>query len=184
VARPAPARPPSTHTHGHPLHRPTSGRRPTLRRPPALPPGELNDKGCARVSKTASANATPPTSDLCPFILFLPSPPSALSSCFSPFSWQDLEFVQALACPHYVLHLSQAGYLADPAFLGYLRHLEYWRAPGYAAFLQYPAGLAILDLLRSASARAALSRPDVADWVHAQQFFQWSKYWANRAADA
>ncbi len=91
--------------------------------------------------------------------------------------------MQALASPHYVLHLANTGLLADPAFLAYCAHLDYWRQPGYAAFLQYPAGLAVLDLLRSASARAALGTPGVVDWVHAQQFHQWRWYWGNRAKD-
>ena len=136
-------------------------------------------RGGGRCQQKGAANACAPAPRPRPN---LDLPPSFFFSL--SFFPQDLEFVQALACPHYVLHLSQAGYLADPAFLAYLRHLEYWREPPYAAFLQYPAGLAVLDLLHSASARAALGRPDVADWVHAQQFFQWSRYWANRAAEA
>jgi hypothetical protein len=97
---------------------------------------------------------------------------------------QDLEFVQALANPHYVAWLGAAGLFADPAFMAYLRSLDYWRHPSYSVFLSYPAGLAILDLLvSSAAARTALARPDVADWVAGQQYWQWKSYWGHRGRE-
>lgn len=114
-----------------------------------------------------------------------PSPPAQPSPITPANDQQDLEFVQALANPHYVAWLGSAGYFADPAFMAYLRSLDYWRAPAYSVFLAHPAGLAILDLLVSSSAaRTALSRPDVAEWVATQQYWQWKSYWGNRSAEA
>lgn len=43
----------------------------------------------------------------------------------------DLEFVNLLALPSYVRELHSAGYLQNPAFLEYLRYLQYWARPPY-----------------------------------------------------
>lgn len=49
----------------------------------------------------------------------------------------ELEFVQALASPFYLYNLAVEGYLDDPAFLGYLKYLEYWKGMEYARFIKW-----------------------------------------------
>ena len=48
----------------------------------------------------------------------------------------ELEFVQALANPYYLHSLAQQGILNQPAFINYLKYLQYWKEPEYAKFIQ------------------------------------------------
>ncbi|PWN44610.1 hypothetical protein IE81DRAFT_321235 [Ceraceosorus guamensis] len=69
----------------------------------------------------------------------------------------DLETLSALASPHYLVHLSQSGQLADPTFIRYLQHLHTtWRKPEYARFLRYPNALYFLDALQHPEFRGAV----------------------------
>lgn len=48
----------------------------------------------------------------------------------------ELEFVQALANPHYLHLLAQQNVLSQPAFVNYLKYLLYWKEKDYARFIQ------------------------------------------------
>jgi mediator of RNA polymerase II transcription subunit 31 len=48
----------------------------------------------------------------------------------------ELEFVQALGNPHYLHTLALQGILDQPAFIEYLKYLNYWKEREYARFLQ------------------------------------------------
>jgi mediator of RNA polymerase II transcription subunit 31 len=54
-------------------------------------------------------------------------------SCFE----LELEFVQALANPHYLESLAVQGILNQPAFVNYLKYLTYWldKDKGYSQFV-------------------------------------------------
>ena len=56
----------------------------------------------------------------------------------------ELEFVQALANPGYVLHLAATRVLFEPAFVRYLDYLQYWKQPEYAKFILWPSALRFL----------------------------------------
>jgi mediator of RNA polymerase II transcription subunit 31 len=49
----------------------------------------------------------------------------------------ELEFVQALANPHYLESLAVQGLLNQPAFINYLKYLTYWldKDRGYGKFV-------------------------------------------------
>ena len=49
----------------------------------------------------------------------------------------ELEFVQALANPHYLESLAVQGILNQPAFVNYLKYLTYWldKDKGYSRFV-------------------------------------------------
>jgi hypothetical protein len=47
----------------------------------------------------------------------------------------ELEFVQALANPFYLHSLAQQGILYQPAFINYLKYLQYWKEKDYARFI-------------------------------------------------
>ena len=49
----------------------------------------------------------------------------------------ELEFVQALANPHYLESLAVQGILNQPAFVNYLKYLTYWldKDKGYSKFV-------------------------------------------------
>lgn len=49
----------------------------------------------------------------------------------------ELEFVQALANPFYLENLASEGLLNDPAFINYLKYLQYWKGREYARFIVY-----------------------------------------------
>lgn len=46
-----------------------------------------------------------------------------------------MQFIQCLAHPQYLHELHIQGYLGKPAFLNYLKYLEYWREPQYVRFI-------------------------------------------------
>ena len=48
----------------------------------------------------------------------------------------ELEFVQSLANPFYLHSLEQQGILNQPAFINFLKYLQYWKEKQYAQFLQ------------------------------------------------
>ena len=48
----------------------------------------------------------------------------------------ELEFVQSLANPFYLHSLAQQGILNQPAFINFLKYLQYWKEKEYAQFLQ------------------------------------------------
>ncbi len=59
---------------------------------------------------------------------------------------QDLEFIQMLGNPEYVVHLMKSGFFAEIEFRNYLKYLQYLRTPEYAHFMLYPLGLEVAKL--------------------------------------
>ncbi|KAL7266597.1 suppressor of hpr1 [Rhizina undulata] len=75
----------------------------------------------------------------------------------------ELEFVQCLANPFYLTHLSQSKVLDDERFLKYLEYLEYFRKPEYTKLLTYPVySLSALTLLKQPQFRADIMNPVLA----------------------
>ena len=69
---------------------------------------------------------------------------------------QDAEFVQALASIDYVLWLAKQGYFVKQEFLNYLVYLQYLALPEYVVHLSYPRGIQVLDLLLKPTVRQLL----------------------------
>ncbi|KAM3573803.1 hypothetical protein VYU27_004224 [Nannochloropsis oceanica] len=92
----------------------------------------------------------------------------------------ELEFVQCLANADYLHWLALNKYLDDPAFVVFLRYLNYWRRPEYARFLVYPQTLAVLELLGRAEVRKEIGRVQYKDFLQDQQLLQWRFYLNNR----
>ncbi len=65
---------------------------------------------------------------------------------------QDIEFVQMLGNPEYIVYLMRNGYFAQTAFRNYLKYLKYLRSPSYSHFLLYPLSLETLELLTNDAA--------------------------------
>lgn len=98
----------------------------------------------------------------------------------------ELEFVQSLANPEYLhckifffyikifyLDLSNAGYFQKPAFMNYLRYLEYWRQPEYILHLIYPQCLRVLECLKDPLFVNSLSCYDAITAIKVQQGNSW-----------
>lgn len=76
----------------------------------------------------------------------------------------ELEFVQSLANPHYLNHLAAQKLLQQPAFVEYLRYLQYWSRPPYIKYLAYPGPtLRNLELLQQEAFRKAVISPEFVD---------------------
>lgn len=79
-----------------------------------------------------------------------------------PTRWEvELEFVQSLANIQYVSWLAQNDYLADPAFVNYLKYLNYWKDAKYAKYVVYPNCLHVLTLLQSEEFRKSIVNPEL-----------------------
>eukprot|EP00039_Didymoeca_costata_P028877 m.22392 g.22392 ORF g.22392 m.22392 type:complete len:128 (-) comp7395_c0_seq1:157-540(-) len=95
----------------------------------------------------------------------------------------ELEFVQCLANPQYVLFLAQQGFLEDSTFVNYLQYLLYWKQPEYLKYIRYPQCLFFLDLLQNERLRPLLKSPYYAKLFDEQQLRHWQFYDQNRAKD-
>ncbi|KAI4186296.1 MAG: hypothetical protein L6R41_003566 [Letrouitia leprolyta] len=74
----------------------------------------------------------------------------------------ELEFVQSLANPYYLNHLASQKLLQDPAFIEYLKYLQYFTRAEYARYLSYPAPtLKALELLQQEKFRQDILSPDM-----------------------
>ncbi|ROV96657.1 hypothetical protein VSDG_05615 [Cytospora chrysosperma] len=74
----------------------------------------------------------------------------------------ELEFVQSLANPYYLNHLAAQKLLQQPAFVEYLRYLQYWGKPPYLKYLIYPGPtLKHLELLQQERFRHDIISPDL-----------------------
>lgn len=72
----------------------------------------------------------------------------------------ELEFVQSLANPHYLNHLASQKLLQQPAFVEYLKYLQYWSRPPYLKYLTYPGPtLKNLELLQQDQFRKDIIAP-------------------------
>ncbi|KAF8610051.1 SOH1-domain-containing protein [Ceratobasidium sp. AG-I] len=85
----------------------------------------------------------------------------------------ELEFVQALANPFYLENLASEGLLNDPAFINYLKYLQYWKGREYAKFIVYPHCLHYLDLLQHEQFRNELKNPVTRMRLEHYQFEHW-----------
>jgi hypothetical protein len=64
----------------------------------------------------------------------------------------ELEFIQLLSNPEYILFLGQSGLFEKKEFLNYLNYLKYWKRPLYANYVKFPFSLFILDCLTQSDA--------------------------------
>lgn len=113
----------------------------------------------------------------------------------------ELEFVQALANPFYLQTLAQQNMLTQPAFINYLKYLQYWKEKDYARFIQcvttcafafpcencldgflqlvliakdrYPHALHHLDLLQYETFRTEIAKDDWREFLNQKQFDHW-----------
>lgn len=92
----------------------------------------------------------------------------------------ELEFIQCLSNPHYLNWLAQNRTLEEPAFVNYLKYLEYWRKPEYSCYILYPHCLHLLELLQHKEFRETITQGGFKEEVHTQQFYFWQHYRANR----
>ncbi|KAK4162516.1 SOH1-domain-containing protein [Cladorrhinum sp. PSN259] len=75
----------------------------------------------------------------------------------------ELEFVQALSNPEYVMYLASNKLLTNPAFVAYLDYLQYWSRPPYLKYLTFPtASLKMLQLLQVERFREDIINPGLA----------------------
>lgn len=92
----------------------------------------------------------------------------------------ELEFIQCLANPNYLLFLAQRGYFKEQNFINYLKYLLYWKEPEYAKFLKYPMSLYFLDLLQHESFRKELVNGQCAKFIDDQAILHWQHYTRKR----
>ncbi|KCZ81746.1 hypothetical protein H312_00786 [Anncaliia algerae PRA339] len=59
----------------------------------------------------------------------------------------DLEFIQLLTNPNYLLQLKNKGYFENEKFIEYLKYLRYFYDKPYIYYITYPASLPILESL-------------------------------------
>jgi mediator of RNA polymerase II transcription subunit 31 len=89
------------------------------------------------------------------------TPPSPKSPTEEALRFEvELEFVQCLANPDYIQHLSHQGTLEEPNFIKYLAYLHAtWTQPDYSKFLTFPHCLAYLRLLQEPTFRQMANDP-------------------------
>jgi len=92
----------------------------------------------------------------------------------------ELEFIQCLANPNYLLFLAQRGYFKEQNFINYLKYLTYWKEPEYAKFLKYPMCLYFLDLLQHESFRKEIVNGQCAKFIDDQAILHWQHYTRKR----
>ena len=86
----------------------------------------------------------------------------------------ELEFLQSLASPAYIHHLSTSedDLVALQPFLRYLR--DTWTQPDYIRFVQYPDCLFFLDMLiENPRCLKEWTLPAFRNFCHQQQFLAW-----------
>ena len=66
---------------------------------------------------------------------------------------QDIEFLQLLSNPTYLVYLSEKGFLDDNDFLNYIEYLNYLKNPQFSKFVIYTKSFVFLDLLQIKSYR-------------------------------
>ncbi|XP_053643811.1 mediator of RNA polymerase II transcription subunit 31 isoform X2 [Cherax quadricarinatus] len=88
----------------------------------------------------------------------------------------ELEFVQCLANPNYLLFLAQRGYFKEQTFINYLKYLQYWKEPEYAKYLKYPMCLYFLDLLQHENFRKEIVNGQCCKFIDDQTVLHWQHY--------
>lgn len=61
----------------------------------------------------------------------------------------ELEFIQYLCNPGYLIFLHQNKYFEDPVFVDFLKYLRYFETPPFRNYLAYPLCLPILNSLNN-----------------------------------
>ncbi|KZT08441.1 SOH1-domain-containing protein [Laetiporus sulphureus 93-53] len=85
----------------------------------------------------------------------------------------ELEFVQSLANPYYLHSLAQQNVLNQPAFINFLKYLQYWKEPQYARFIHYPHALHHLELLQYERFRTEIGKDEWREYLNQNQFDHW-----------
>lgn len=85
----------------------------------------------------------------------------------------ELEFVQLLANPTYLQYLSHEEYFNKPEFKNYLKYLKYWNTKPYNTFIIYPYCLEILNMIQNPKWHTILSDPKFITWLHKEEFKGW-----------
>ncbi|KAJ3305449.1 suppressor of hpr1 [Kappamyces sp. JEL0829] len=88
----------------------------------------------------------------------------------------ELEFVQLLCNPQYLLFLGQERILNDECFINYLDYLLYWKRKEYRAYIVYPYALTMLECLQHAEFRHAFLSADSCLWLHQRQYRHWEMF--------
>eukprot|EP00915_Cephaloidophora_sp_WS-2016_P006565 GHVH01008854.1.p1 GENE.GHVH01008854.1~~GHVH01008854.1.p1 ORF type:complete len:156 (+),score=14.97 GHVH01008854.1:72-539(+) len=88
----------------------------------------------------------------------------------------ELEFIQSLANPEYLSFLAKGGYLNEPAFLRFLKYLDYWRRPEYVEHIIFPHSLRMLTALHDQDFRNKLSTHEGLMALKIQQANSWLCY--------
>lgn len=88
------------------------------------------------------------------------------------------------ARPHALADLAQNRYFDDPAFVEYLKYLQYWSERPYCEHLVFPHCLKMLELLQSAQFRANLKHAEFKDHVFTHQFQHWHHRWRSETDGA
>ncbi|XP_059154802.1 mediator of RNA polymerase II transcription subunit 31-like [Physella acuta] len=94
----------------------------------------------------------------------------------------ELEFVQCLANPNYLIFFAQRNIFKDPNFINYLKYLLYWKEQRYAKFLKYPQCLHMIELLQYEHFRKELVNSQCAKFIDDQQLLHWQHYQRKRNA--
>ncbi|PIL34133.1 hypothetical protein GSI_03844 [Ganoderma sinense ZZ0214-1] len=102
-----------------------------------------------------------------------PDPPSDARSANRARFELELEFVQSLANPFYLHSLAQQGILSQPAFINFLKYLQYWKEKDYARFILYPHALHHLELLQHAEFRTEIGKDEWREYLNQKQFDHW-----------
>jgi mediator of RNA polymerase II transcription subunit 31 len=108
---------------------------------------------------------------------------NAIAKCDKMRFILELEFVELLANPHMLQHLSINRYLEEEAFCNYLQYLQYWKQPAYAKHITHPHALYFLEKLQSEAYRQQLADPGFVRLLHTNQYWHWQTYRANRAKE-
>ena len=93
---------------------------------------------------------------------------------------RELEFVQCLSNPRYLVFLAGQNYFNDPCFIRYLKYLLYWDTPKYSHYIRYPQTLFYLHMLQKKEFREYISNVNNMLAIDNQSTLYWRYYLANR----
>ena len=103
---------------------------------PCIPlSGCLFGRGFGTKTTTSKLRRQTQTTDMDGLIMSQPDPPSDARSANRARFELELEFVQSLANPFYLHSLAQQGILNQPAFINFLKYLQYWKEKDYARLI-------------------------------------------------
>ena len=93
---------------------------------------------------------------------------------------RELEFVQCLSNPRYLVFLAGQNYFNDPCFIRYLKYLLYWDTPKYSHYIRYPQTLFYLHMLQKKEFRDFIANPNNMMVNDIQSYLYWQYYMAHR----